>query len=446
MTAEFLFWVRSAHRIIYVTRELTSFALKTIAYAEITPSTLLPLFRDVIPRHGHLVRQLDLRSVLLGSDSLQPFMRPSEALDTVISTQTLLSTVNQFPNLYSFIIPADFDCDCDFEQILELLTGKITQLVMLAPDAKTLILQSKLFPANFRQSVKRIDLPSVASFVFSDSQGTWVNVLSLFPNLQHLSIITHGNPIMIGYGNEAASRAVAFASRPRLGHELTSGGIGGRLRTSIDFKTSTFAEDTEHINWLSESLWSLTLGPQTLTELQGYDYESESRLGFDWFALGGYFPHLTILSLSNIETRYDEDVEILHEAWAVPANLRWESGSEHFADLHSVIPPYFIKEDPIVPALKSNLENYFDLLDSFIKSPLATISLTGAHLSALLDCDFSLRVLKPHVDTLKQLIIKSGDTPTGGPTYFRLQTFCDDHRIRLAFEGTPYAESALDEV
>ena len=80
----------------------------------------------MIPRHGHLFRQLDVRSVLLGS--LQPFVRPSEAWNTVISTQKLLYTVNHFPDLYSCIIPAGFDCDCDFKQILELRTGKITQL------------------------------------------------------------------------------------------------------------------------------------------------------------------------------------------------------------------------------------------------------------------------------------------------------------------------------
>lgn len=181
-------------------------------------------------------------------------------------------------------------------------------------------------------------------------------------------------------------------------------------------------------------MWSLTIGPHSLGD--GH-HHSTSRLAESYLPLMGPFPRLSVLLLRDIETRADEDIDaavsdllVAPDDSAPPLNDPRPRRRANTSFFHGEV-----FADGTSYTTQENTDTCFLFLSSFGNSPLTTVSLSGADLSNVLRHPSFYPFLARHLPKLKQLIIKSGDTRSGGCLHLQLEQFCGMHGVRLAFEG-----------
>ncbi|KAL8281513.1 hypothetical protein RQP46_006197 [Phenoliferia psychrophenolica] len=274
--------------------------------------------------------------------------------------------------------------------------------------------------------------------------GRSLKALSLVNHLQDLVVGIHGRDTERGIthnlGDEAGKRALLFShpylvdSTPR-----NDGDVG--LRTTIELRAARqlLKRDFSHIEELSKSLWSLSIGSRVGIEghdTSGYDLDP-CRLQAATLPLKGPFPKLSILAIINIETQSKEDIEATHPLWEVPPELDGGGKDATLAfDLDDGGAPQVYNDG--TPRLPQNdADTIFLLLSSFDASPLSTISLVGAHLSPVLAHPSFLPFLTLHLATLRHLIIDSGDDNPESTIQLEFDTFCRENGVKLWFTGSP---------
>ncbi|KAL8281511.1 hypothetical protein RQP46_006195 [Phenoliferia psychrophenolica] len=404
----------------------------------------------LVPHLERHCKQVDLR-----------LDQPSEG--RLASLELLSGFLSLSTNLKSLVVNADtLDDELPGHNkelvymILEaVLAGRIEQLVFDAPGLVELKYITKL-PPIFSNHINRLEVPSIIPWDIDDPGDGWPAVLVHLPNLQDLVVGIDCEPGARELLREGGRRAVVF-SRP---HFITSAPRGDfvGVRTSIDIRVARELVGVEfrHVEDLCQSLWALSMGSRIGIEghdTSGYDLEPTRLPPANTLPLIGPFPKLSILALTNIETRSEEEIEDSHRIWEVPPELAEELGEGREAatrDLNLDDGGASEANDDGTPRLpQSNSDTFFLFLSSFDSSPLSSISLVGAHLSNVLAHPSFLPFLTIHSNTLRQLVIDSGNTSPAGDIHRRLERFCGERGIRLAFTGTlggrkPQAETDFD--